>query len=217
MENLKKIRKSRQHRREYDCTPKCHGKLQVNRNPLKVIILIYLIIIILSTAGEGKVGDLLINNENKLLESGKPWMLHEGYEVTVTTLDYERVLISISKNGKEVIRPRGQSKPYAFEYRNATNVSQLILRFRVIDINHTKIQLGNIFQYSDGRFLSNTPTPTPSKTTKPDIIASKPTIMPTPTTTIIIPPPPQMEKSHRLLAVILIILLLFQHLLKFRK
>jgi hypothetical protein len=130
-----------------------------------ISILIYptIIFIFAIIPANGAAGDMLINNESKLLESGKSWILQEGYEVTVTALDDERVFFLLTKNGKEVHRKGNIFKPYVYEYRNTTNISHLILRIRVIDINDNKIQLGNIFQYSDGNLLDTlTVTPTPA-------------------------------------------------------
>ncbi len=135
-------------------------KIVIHKNILFLIFLIIISIFSLIPAN-GATGDILINNENKILEVGKPWTLQEGYEVTVIDLDQMRVIISLSKNGKEIHR-KGEYKTYTYEYRSPTNVSQLILRFRIVDINDNKIQLGNIYQYSDGSVLSDIPASTPA-------------------------------------------------------
>ncbi|VVB97603.1 S-layer protein [uncultured archaeon] len=135
-------------------------KIVIHKNISFLIFLIIISIFSLIPAN-GATGDILINNENKILDIGIPWTLQEGYEVTITDLDQLRVIISLSKNGKEIHR-KGEYKTYTYEYRNPANVSQLILRFRIVDVNDNKIQLGNIYQYSDGSILSDIPASIPA-------------------------------------------------------
>ena len=134
----------------------------------RILILIYIIITFTLSIDpvNGAAGDILINDEYRQLDSGKPLTLHEDYELTVTTIDDERISISLSKKG-EVVWVKGGFIGYAYEYRNKTT-NQLILRFRV---NGPYIK--NIYQYSDGSAPSITVTQTPVTTSSSVNVGSK--------------------------------------------
>lgn len=123
---------------------------------IKTFIYIYIILnILIIHYADGKAGDILINNEEKLIESGKPFALFEDYTLTITVIDRERVFISLSKTGNVV-----HSKYASLEnqlYRGINNkTGQQILSFYIQNINANKINIKNMVQYSDGGF---TPTP----------------------------------------------------------
>lgn len=129
---------------------------------IRSLILIYIIIIILiNHIANGKTGDILIYNTEKVLESGKQWILSEDYTLTIITKDRYRVNISLSKNGDIV---HGKSidilvNPLYIGINN--NTKQTVLKFYVQNIDSNQIQIKSIVQYSDG---SVSPNPTPTAT-----------------------------------------------------
>lgn len=201
----------------------------LTKNKIKIIILIFLILTILSISARA----YLINGELREMSSDEFWDLKDGYRLGVA-IEGDNVVFTVSKNGQELKNESIKLGPSAsfFYYRGG---SQIISIPTMIRLEYNKVQLRLYQQSDDGIPLpattsAPTPTPTselskyisnltstPSQTTKPRITGSKPTAMPTPTTTLIIPKPPPMDKSYRLPALILIILLLFQYILKFRK
>lgn len=134
---------------------------------IKMFISIYIITnILIIHYVDGKEGDVLINNEEKLIESGKPYVLFEDYTLTITITGRERVFISLSKNGNVVVHSKYASLENQL-YRGINNkTGQHILSFYIANIKANEINVKNMVQYSDGGF---TPTPAPTINTKSNL------------------------------------------------
>lgn len=123
---------------------------------------------------DGKAGDVLINNEEKLIESGKPYALFEDYTLTITIIDRERVFISLSKTGNVVHSKYASLKNQL--YRGINNkTGQQILSLYIQSIKANEINIQNMVQYSDGDFTPR-PVPTISKSIL-SLVAERKTLM----------------------------------------
>ncbi|MCE8429721.1 MAG: hypothetical protein J5U19_15220 [Candidatus Methanoperedens sp.] len=145
----------------------------------KCLIGIYIIanVVIIHDAN-GKAGDILINKQERWLESGKPWTLSEDYTLIITIVDRERVFVSLSKSG-DLIHSKGVYLENPYRYTD-NKTGQEILYFYVQNINNNKTRIVSIFQYSEGSSsFKSTPLPFSIPTPIPglNLVADRKTLL----------------------------------------